>query len=136
MKRVNPIKLENAFAGLKMRFPNGITTARLKDELSRLGISLSPSWQSAFRKAGVLIKLRKGEVTIHPDLNNIVQACNIHYNEYKSSRKESIKVSVFNKEVEHSISIEEAKLFLEKKGWFVYKPSKGESVTIQKTLNF
>lgn len=134
--RINLNKIQTTLLGLKMRFPNGISTPELKSELKRLGVSYNGYWQSAFKHANVIYKLKYGIVGINPDFDKITKAYDFYKQKTAKYQKESIKVKVFNKEVEHKITVEEAKLFLEKKGWFVYRPISGEVLTLERKIKF
>lgn len=74
-------KVLNALNGLKMQFPRGITSAELKEKLTRLGIACHSSIMAEYIKHQVLTKVGGGPRTgylINPSLEAIKAAHNGH----------------------------------------------------------
>ena len=118
-------KVLNALAGIKMQFPDGITSSELKERLARFGIANHGNILCEYVKHNVLTKIGGGPKTkylIHAELENIIAA----HEDISGKNVTQTKPTKHNWTPRQNLSeIDKAIELLEKSGYFVRKIRKG-----------
>lgn len=134
-------KVLNALAGIKMQFPNGISSSELKERLTRFGIACYSNIISGYIKRHVLTKIGGGPKTkylIHTELENIVaahediSAINKNVTQTKPVKHNWKKK---NEPSQNLSEIDKAIELLEKSGYFVRKIRKGVTIEFKEIIS-
>ena len=120
-------KMQNAFMGLKFKYPNGIYALELKNTFKYLKICSSSNYISSYIKAGLLQKVSGGPKTkyfFNPDINKI----NKWYDDNHKSKfikKEDISKQEENKIIKYVN-------YLTNHGYFVQKLTEDIKIIVTK----
>lgn len=142
MKTFNYEQLLAAWTGMSIKHRQGeISTAYFKEDCRKFNVSLCNGMMQAYQACGIITMPSRGRVVIHKDitLSQIKEACELVSASRKAYRKKTDEIKAFNIGViahREQFTPEACAEFLRSKGWFVYKPSKGEEITITKKISF
>lgn len=140
MRTVNLNKVCTFFFDMHRLFPNGVQTTTLKEKAKSQGINLASMLLTCYRKAGVLTEIHRSKYDrtylISADEDKIKNALLFAKTQRKKNCVQARKVRVYNAtHVEKQIlTVQEAIMFLEQKGYVCIKKESGIVIQITKTI--
>lgn len=127
-------KVLNVLEGIKMQFPNGISSSELKERLARFGIAHYSNIICEYVKHNVLTKIGRGPKTqylIRPELKDVIAAHESISNINKSTTQTKPTKHHW---VPNQKAIDTAIELLEKNGYFVRKIRPGIAIEFKEIL--